>query len=71
MKGNITGSGKEDRVEDKACAMPTSGTRQMVKGLKTAHNEYAKLNQNEDISMGSSNDMNEANGMSTIMPKGE
>lgn len=69
-KGNLQGSGREDRVADKPCATPTSGTKQRTPaGLKTAHNEYAALNCNNDVDMPASDDMNEANGMSTIMPK--
>ena len=74
MKDNVTflqGSGKEDRVEDKPCATPTSGTRQRApSSLKTAHNEYASLNCNSDTDMPASDDMNTANGMATIMPRG-
>ena len=65
------GDGKEDRVADKPCATPTSGTKQRTPaGFKTAHNEYAALNCNNDVDMPASDDMNESNGMSVIMPKG-
>ena len=68
--GNLQGSGKEDRVADKPCATPTSGTRiEKPSALKTAHNEYASLNCNSDTDMASVDDMNTSNGMSVIMPK--
>ena len=48
MKGNIKGSGHPDRSGDVE-AKPASGS--VVKGkttLKTAHNEYAELQNNHD-----------------------
>jgi len=65
----LQGSGKADESGDVE-SKPTSGTRiQMPPARKTAHNEYADLQNNEDTLMASVDDMNSANGMSVIMPK--
>jgi len=71
MKGNIKGSGKCDCSGDVA-STPASGP--VVKGktmLKTAHNEYAALQNNHDTMTAMDkreSTMGMMNGMATIMP---
>jgi len=71
MKGNIKGSGHPDRSGDVA-ATPASGS--VVKGkttLKTAHNEYAALQNNHDTMTAEDKRRDTTgmlNGHSTIMP---
>lgn len=71
MKGNIKGSGKCDCSGDVA-ARPASGS--VVKGkttLKTAHNEYAALQNNHDTMTAPDKRQDTTtmmNGMATIMP---
>ena len=71
MKGNIKGSGKCDCSGDVA-ARPASGS--VVKGkttLKTAHNEYAALQNNHDTMTAvdkRESTLGMLSGHSTIMP---